>query len=98
MAREFAKKFYNSKNWKKTRKAYLESVFYICEKCQRAANIVHHIIELNEENINDANISLDFENLLCVCQDCHNDIHSNKDDRILIFDEQCQLIDIIEKK
>lgn len=77
MAKEFAKPFYNSGRWKKCRAAYIkyrESIDGgICESChERTGYIVHHKIELNQENINDPDISLDFHNLKYDCHICHN--------------------------
>jgi hypothetical protein len=77
MAREFAKKFYNSKAWKITRQSYIHSVHGLCEhpRCNDAGYIVHHKIELTPQNINDANISLGFGNLEYLCLKHHNMIH-----------------------
>lgn len=77
MAKEFAKPFYNSGQWKKCRAAYIkyrESIDGgLCESChERTGYIVHHKTELNPENINDPNISLDFRNLKYDCHICHN--------------------------
>ena len=38
--------FYGSGKWKKTRESYLNTKHWICEKCGRPANYVHHIKEL----------------------------------------------------
>lgn len=75
MAREFAKKFYNSKLWRTTRKSYFDSQYGLCEKCKDAGLIVHHKIELSPLNINDPRISLSFSNLQLLCQVCHNKTH-----------------------
>lgn len=37
--------------------------------------IVHHVIELTPENINDENITLNYSNLELVCRNCHKEIH-----------------------
>jgi len=50
----------------------------------RPGDIVHHIIELTPENINDPNITLCFDNLRLVCRDCHAKEHSQRDRRYLI--------------
>lgn len=49
----WAKSFYLSAAWEKTRAAYLMSQDYICERCGQPAKIVHHKHWLNRENIND---------------------------------------------
>jgi len=72
MAREFAKKFYKSKAWQKCRDAYFDSKFGLCERCQGAGLIVHHKEALTPLNINDPNVTLDWEKIELLCQDCHN--------------------------
>lgn len=47
----WAKSFYLSAAWEKTRAAYLMSQDYICERCGQPAKIVHHKRWLNRENI-----------------------------------------------
>ena len=76
MAQEWAIKFYNSTAWEKCRSAYIQSVFGLCEKCGRPGVIVHHKEKLTPVNINDPNVTLSFENLEYLCQDCHNREHS----------------------
>ena len=93
MAKEYAKNFYNSKSWKETQRAYLKKMFYTCEVCGYAANTVHHIIHITPENINDINITLNFENLMAVCEDCHNKKHkSKKRERRYTFNENGDII------
>lgn len=69
-----AKKFYNSRKWKNTRKAYISTVLGgLCEHCDNAVGyIVDHIIEINSDNINDAEITLNHDNLQYLCLPCHN--------------------------
>ena len=80
MAREFAKAFYQSKQWQKCRTAYIAYRKSIdggmCESCHEAPGyIVHHKIHLTPENINDPDISLGFGNLKYDCHACHNAEH-----------------------
>lgn len=53
----WAKSFYLSAAWEKTRAAYLMSQDYICERCGQPAKIVHHKRWLNRENINDIRVT-----------------------------------------
>lgn len=81
--REFAKEFYNSQQWKKTRDLYAASVGRLCERCLRqgkitAGEIVHHKIFLTPDNVGDPSISLDWHNLELVCRDCHAKIHKGE--------------------
>ena len=76
MAQEFSKAFYKSAAWLKCREAYIKSVGGLCEDClakglYTAGLVVHHIIPLTPDNINDPAITLSFNNLRLVCQDCH---------------------------
>jgi len=45
--------FYNSRAWLDCRLAFLQSKFFICERCGGAATIAHHKTYLTPENIND---------------------------------------------
>lgn len=77
MAREFAKRFYKSKEWLKCRAAYIKHRKSIdgglCESChEQPGYIVHHKIELTPENINDPDIALGHGNLKYDCLECHN--------------------------
>lgn len=99
MARAWAKAFYKSKAWEECRAAYIASVHGLCERCHakgrlRPGKIVHHTCYLTRENINDPMVSLNFDNLEYLCQDCHNEEHhagaSTRED--CMFDEQGNLI------
>ena len=97
MAKEWAKKFYQSTNWIRTRDYILAKNHYMCKKCnERPAEIVHHIIWLNPSNINDPKITLGEENLLPVCRECHAIIHEGVQATIdgLKFNENGDLIKI----
>lgn len=80
MAKEWAKAFYKSKEWRECREAYIQLVNGLCERCLAKGKyvpgyIVHHIIHLTPENINDPKITLDFGNLELVCKECHDKEH-----------------------
>lgn len=80
MAREFAKAFYQSKEWRKCRAAYISYRKSVdggmCESCHEVPGyIVHHKIHLTPENINDPDICLGFANLKYDCHACHNAEH-----------------------
>ena len=71
-------------------------MFPFCEECMKRgeytpANLVHHRIHLNESNINDPSITLNFENLEAVCTECHNKIHYGTEKRYKV-DEQGNVI------
>lgn len=97
--KDFAKRFYLSAGWKKTQAAYMQSQHYICERCGEPAKIVHHKIHLTPNNINDTSITLDWENLEALCQDCHNKEHHRQErQRRYIFDENGNILPPIPEK
>ena len=80
--REFAQGLYNSKAWQRTRDAYKAKAGGLCEVCWekgivKPGEIVHHKIPVTPENINDPAITLSFDNLQCVCRECHTKIHGD---------------------
>ena len=86
--------FYSSGAWKKCRASYRKSVGGLCERCLRRGiytpgEIVHHKCYLTPENIDDPSITLDWNNLECLCQAHHNEEH---------FKEQKQKRYIIDKE
>ena len=94
MAKDFAVKFYHSTQWQTVRQTVISRSFGLCERCRKKkGKIVHHIIHLNERNINNPSITLGLNNLMLVCKDCHEILHSEqvtRDD--VMFDGQGNLI------
>ena len=88
------KDFYVSKEWVKCRDSYAASVFYLCERCKRPGYIVHHKSYITDENVSDAEITLNWDNLEFLCLDCHNKEHFGKEitRNDVKFDEKGQLI------
>lgn len=74
----WAECFYLSTAWEHTRAAFLLSKDYICERCGEPAKVAHHKRYLTKENINDQNITLNWDNLEALCQDCHNKEHHKR--------------------
>lgn len=77
VAKEYAKKFYNSAAWRKCRETYIKIRIDrdggICEECHgEQGYIVHHRIRITKQNIDDANIVLNHNNLMYVCKSCHD--------------------------
>ncbi len=80
MAKDFARAFYDSPAWKRTRRAYASSVGGLCERCLRSGRyvagvIVHHIVHLDDSNYGNPDISLNWNNLELLCRECHNEVH-----------------------
>ena len=81
--KEYAESFYHSQAWHKCRQAYLSS-HALCERCLSKgevvpAKIVHHKNYITPENISDADIILNFDNLEALCQNCHNVEHHGEE-------------------
>ena len=78
--------FYQSKEWANLMKVIRmervnEQGQIICEQCgkpiiRKYDCIGHHVIELDESNVNDANIALNPDNIMLVHHRCHNKIHN----------------------
>ena len=75
MAKDYSYSFYHGRQWREARAAYLSSVNYVCERCGSPAKIVHHKKYISPGNINDISVTLDWNNLEALCQDCHNKEH-----------------------
>lgn len=92
----WAKSFYLSSAWKKCRRSYIQSVFGMCERCNRPGKIVHHKVYLTQMNINDPSVSLNHEHLELLCQDCHNDEHHGSESISdgLRFDEHGDVVSV----
>lgn len=81
--KEYAKSFYASEAWRKTRHAYIQQANGLCERCRASGEfvpgkIVHHKKYITPENINNSRITLSFSNLELLCEDCHNKEHKRK--------------------
>ena len=77
---KFTQPFYSSRAWKSCRDAYIRSVGGLCERCRAKghivpAEIVHHKIHITPENIVRPEIVLCWDNLECVCRQCHAELH-----------------------
>ena len=95
MARDFSKKFYNSKEWIKSREAFKQSKYGICERCGMPGEEVHHKIYLTPDNINNPYITLNWDNLELLCSSCHSKEHMSKYDVVrddVMFDKNGNLI------
>ncbi len=78
MAKGWAQKFYKTKAWHKVREIVMIRDGGMCQGqgCFNPAEEVHHIIHLTEDNITDPYISLNPENLICLCRGCHQKAHA----------------------
>ena len=77
---EYAKDFYFSTAWRSCRESYLKQARGLCELCLKRgmytpADTVHHIKHITPNNINDPSITLNTDNLMALCRDCHAEMH-----------------------
>ncbi|MBC8588082.1 HNH endonuclease [Tissierellaceae bacterium BX21] len=102
MARDFAIKFYNSKQWKKCRETYKQSVNGLCERCLKDGKYVpgdevHHKVWLTHDNINNPDITLSFKNLELLCATCHSIEHNRIEKEVvregLMFNSNGELVE-----
>lgn len=102
-------KFYQSKAWKDVRKTiwlkqnllcaichkpvYVDGISEYIPKANRRTGIVHHKEYLDDINVYDINITLNPDNLIGVCKDCHEKIHNSNTStrKDYIFDEDGNL-------
>ena len=75
------KRFYDSIAWKRTKQEVIMRERGICQVCGKRGTEVHHIIELNDENVDDPNIALNPDNLQLLCTSCHNQMRAEKEGR-----------------
>ncbi|MHC1785445.1 MAG: HNH endonuclease [Christensenellales bacterium] len=94
MAQAFAQSFYKGKLWRQQRQHALHRDAYQCADCGGRAEEVHHIVELTAANITDYSVSLDLDNLVCLCFDCHQKRHRGAGDvdEEFAFDEAGQVV------
>ena len=91
MAKEYARRFYSSEAWNRTREAYKKSVGGLCERCLAKGlivpgEIVHHKEELTPDNIDNENYTLNWANLELVCRECHAQAHGKRVKRFAVDD------------
>ena len=102
--------FYNSKLWNNVRKnvwlkqnllcsvcgkpVYVDGISDYLPKEKRRIGIVHHKIWLDDTNIMDDNITINENNLIGLCKECHeNTHHANMSCRKgMMFDEDGNII------
>lgn len=110
MARDFARALYKSKKWEKLRAYCMERPVQMddgrvcpplmCERCfDRVgalvpAEIAHHKRFVTPENVNDPEVTLNADNIMRVCRDCHARIHYPNDYRPRVtFDAQGRTVE-----
>ena len=85
----WAEDFYKSQAWKHTRDIAMKRDGYLCVDCQKkgkftAAEEVHHITELTPDNVHDPEVTLNLNNLVSLCRECHRARHGARQRRYMI--------------
>ena len=83
MSKPWARKLYGSSAWRDCRQGYAAYRGHLCERCLRRGilshgEIVHHKIELTPDNIDNPNITLNWDNLELLCRFCHAEVHDQR--------------------
>ena len=81
--KEYAEKFYKSKRWQKLRQYVWSRDRGLCQRCLKNGKItegstIHHIVEITQDTITDENITLNPDNLITLCRDCHAAVHKRE--------------------
>ncbi len=90
--KQYAEQFYKSQAWKDCRAAFAASKRGLCERClkkglYKAGEIVHHKTPITPDNIGDPDITLNWNNLMLVCRDCHAELHRSGSGRRYTIDD-----------
>ena len=75
MAQKYSKAFYHSKEWEQVRQYVLMRDRYMCQHCGKPAQEVHHKIHISPDNLWDVKVTLNPDNLVSLCKDCHFEEH-----------------------
>lgn len=72
----WAESFYKSTMWQSCRDSVIRRDAFLCVDCLKSgryntAEIVHHVLPITPGNIDNPNITLNPENLVSLCRECH---------------------------
>lgn len=75
--------FYTRQAWRRCRASFLQSKNGLCEICLKRGMIVpamhvHHKVPITPQNLKDPKITLNHENLMALCEECHQKMHRKK--------------------
>ncbi len=84
--------FYKSKHWFIARTVQIQNANGKCERCGKIGEEVHHKIRLTVDNVSDALVSLNKDNLELLCKECHNEEHGRFKKSKQIFDSDGNFI------
>ena len=80
MSKPYARQFYSSKAWQTCRNIYGARRGWLCEDCLQRGRYtpgaeVHHVEELTPYNIHRPEVTLNADNLVLLCRECHRARH-----------------------
>ena len=84
-------RFYRSSAWLLARQQKIAACNGRCEICGAIGEEVHHKIALTPSNITDTNITLNPDNLIYLCKECHNKEHDRFKKKASQFDSEGNL-------
>ena len=85
-------RFYRSAAWQQARLIKITSANGRCEKCGGVGEEVHHIVHVSSSNVNDVKVTLNQDNLILLCKECHNKEHCRFDKNRQKFDPNGNLV------
>lgn len=68
-------RFYKSDRWHEARRLVILRDKGMCQMCGNVGTQVHHKIHLNIRNVDDPAIATNPDNLVLLCDHCHNEVH-----------------------
>lgn len=68
-------RFYKSDRWHEARKLVILRDKGLCVMCGKPGTQVHHKIHLTIQNVDDPTIATNPDNLVLLCDYCHNEVH-----------------------
>lgn len=85
----WAEDFYKSQAWKQIRDVAMKRDGFLCVDCAAKGKLtpaeeVHHITALTPENVHDPEITLNLDNLVSLCRECHRARHGARQRRYMI--------------
>ena len=68
-------RFYRSDRWHEARRQVILRDKGICQMSGSVGTQVHHKIHLNIRNVDDPTVATNPDNLILLCDHCHNEVH-----------------------
>lgn len=98
--RDRQQRFYRSMAWRRVQRMCMERIIetpygicapLMCERCHergvvRPADLVHHKTHVSPSNVDDPSVTLNPDNLMRVCRECHDALHGRGEPPRATFD------------